>query len=161
MTMLLRTLKLAHHLKGEKYKKKYNLCVTLFSRSLFVKAPLQAVNRLITVGNNKKNKAKIIGPNNACNNAQNFVCRFNSAPKAGQNAPKFHKLVTNVAMRALGTVQAIVNAKNNRFPMTRFVRRRDLGIAKFFQRMSEGRGARKTEVPWMCLVLLAWATVWA
>jgi hypothetical protein len=143
------------------YKKKYNLCVTLFSRSLFVSAPLHAVNRLMTVGNKRKNKARTIGPNNAWNKAQNFVCRFNSAPNAGQKTPRFHRFVTNVAMRALGTVHAIVRRKKSMFPTTLFVLRRVLGIARFFQRISEGRGARKTDVPWMCLFLFAWATMWA
>jgi hypothetical protein len=69
--------------------------------------------------------------------------------------------VTNVAIRALGTVQAIVRRKNNRFPMILFVLRRGLGMARFFQRMSEGRVARKTEVPWMCFPLLVLATMCA
>lgn len=135
--------------------------MTLLSRSLFVSAPLQAVNRLITVGNKRKNKARTIGPNNACNKAQNLVCRFNSSPNGFQNAPRFHRLVTNVAIRALGTVHASVRRKKRRFPMMRLVRRRDLGIERFFHRMSEGRGAGMTEVPWMWLRLFAWATMCA
>ena len=135
--------------------------VTLCSRSLFVNAPPQAVKRLITVGSNKKNKAKIIGPKNPCKTAQNFVCRFNSAPKAGQNAPKLYKFVTNVAMRALGTVHATVKAKNKRFPINRLVARRALGILRFFQRMSLGRGARATELPWKCCPFEVLATMWA
>jgi hypothetical protein len=96
----------------------------------------------MTVGNNKKKQARIIGPRNPCRIAQNFVCRFNSAPKAGQKTPKFHKFVTKVAIRALGTVHAQDKIKKRIFPIIRLVARRGLGMFRFFHKMSPGRGAR-------------------
>lgn len=135
--------------------------MTLLSRSPFVNAPPHALNRLITVGNNKKNKAKIIGPKNPCKRAQSLGCLCNSAPKAGQNTPRLYKLVTKVAIIALGTTQAKVRAKKSKFPMIRFVTRRDLGILRFFHRISPGRGARKIEAPCGWYLLEPWATVWA
>jgi hypothetical protein len=62
---------------------------------------------------------------------------------------------------ALGTIQATVKAKKSKFPMIRFVARRDLGILRFFQRISPGRGARKIEAPCGWYRLEPWATVWA
>jgi hypothetical protein len=51
-------------------------------------------------------------------------------------------LVTKVAIRALGTVHAQDKTKKRTLPMILFVARRGLGMFRFFQRMSAGRGAR-------------------
>ena len=102
-----------------------------------------------------------MGPRKPCTIAQNFVCRFNSAPKAGQKAPKLYKFVTNVAIRALGIVQATVRATKRMLPMMRFVLRRALGIVKFLQRMSAGRVASWSLAPEKDLDLLVCATICA